>query len=251
MHLNAEALVLPVAQEKPAPPALRSFAPLAATIPCDFHILNLRTLQAEVSRGQVAGGSWGAHSCHPQHRASRPRCQQDDSLPSAEAALILHRKGFDCSLEARNLGFNCTTTQGKVGAAACTLVGSELCCGTLAHLAPGLPRASWAPAKQGLGWEGGAPRSPEPMAVHTQRSRQSRSAPFAGKAGEHWFCRKGDWGLAWALHPPMREGKAWAGSVQEAMCPPHPLTSCSLPSWRWAACSRGWSWAPCSPPHSP
>ncbi|XP_050568903.1 alpha-mannosidase 2x [Cygnus atratus] len=85
MHLNAEALVLPVAQEKPAPPALRSFAPLSATVPCDFHILNLRTLQAE-----------------------------DDSLPSAEAALILHRKGFDCSLEARNLGFNCTTSQGKL-----------------------------------------------------------------------------------------------------------------------------------------
>ena len=42
---------------------------------------------------------------------------QDDSLPSAEAALILHRKGFDCSLEAKNLGFNCTTSQGQVGAA--------------------------------------------------------------------------------------------------------------------------------------
>lgn len=39
---------------------------------------------------------------------------QDDSLPSAEAALILHRKGFDCSLEAKNLGFNCTTSQGKL-----------------------------------------------------------------------------------------------------------------------------------------
>ncbi|XP_065544602.1 alpha-mannosidase 2x isoform X5 [Lathamus discolor] len=86
MHLNAEALVMPVAQEKPAPPALRSFAPLSTTLPCDFHILNLRMLQAE----------------------------QDESLPSAEAALILHRKGFDCSLEAKNLGFNCTTSQGKL-----------------------------------------------------------------------------------------------------------------------------------------
>lgn len=174
MHLNAEPLVLPVAQEKPAPPALRSFMPLAATVPCDFHILNLRTLQAEVSRGQVAGGSQGARR-GPQHRASQPRCQQDDSLPSAEAALILHRKGFDCSLEARNLGFNCTTTQGKVGAAACSLVGSELGCGTLAHLAPGLPRASWAPAKPGLGWEGGAPRSPEPVAV--QGSHNEAGSP--------------------------------------------------------------------------
>uniref|UniRef100_A0A8C3IKL8 Glycosyl hydrolase family 38 C-terminal domain-containing protein n=1 Tax=Chrysemys picta bellii TaxID=8478 RepID=A0A8C3IKL8_CHRPI len=48
MHLNAEVLAMPVAQEKPAPPALRSFRPLSATVPCDFHILNLRTLQAEV-----------------------------------------------------------------------------------------------------------------------------------------------------------------------------------------------------------
>ncbi|XP_061302441.1 alpha-mannosidase 2x isoform X5 [Pezoporus flaviventris] len=86
VHLNAEALVMPVAQEKPAPPPLRSFTPLSTTLPCDFHILNLRMLQAE----------------------------QDESLPSAEAALILHRKGFDCSLEAKNLGFNCTTSQGKL-----------------------------------------------------------------------------------------------------------------------------------------
>lgn len=49
MHLNAEALVMPVAQEKSAPPALRSFMPLSTTLPCDFHILNLRMLQAEVS----------------------------------------------------------------------------------------------------------------------------------------------------------------------------------------------------------
>lgn len=41
-------------------------------------------------------------------------CHQEDNLPSAEAALILHRKGFDCGLEAKNLGFNCTTSQGKV-----------------------------------------------------------------------------------------------------------------------------------------
>ncbi|KFO96646.1 Alpha-mannosidase 2x, partial [Calypte anna] len=85
MHLNAEPLVMLVAQEKPVLPVLRSFVPLSSTLPCDFHILNLRTLQAE-----------------------------DDSLPSAEAALILHRKGFDCSLEAKNLGFNCTTSQGKL-----------------------------------------------------------------------------------------------------------------------------------------
>ncbi|XP_060115905.1 alpha-mannosidase 2x isoform X3 [Heteronotia binoei] len=86
LHLNSEVMVLPVAQEKlPPPPALRSFQPFSATLPCDFHLLNLRTLQGE-----------------------------DDSLPSTEMALILHRKGFDCGLEARSLGFNCTTTQGTL-----------------------------------------------------------------------------------------------------------------------------------------
>ncbi|XP_015744480.2 alpha-mannosidase 2x isoform X2 [Python bivittatus] len=83
MHLNAEVLAMPLVQEKLPPPALKSFLPLSTTVPCDFHLLNLRTLQGE-----------------------------DDSLPSTEVALILHRKGFDCGLEARNLGFNCTTTQG-------------------------------------------------------------------------------------------------------------------------------------------
>ncbi|KAI1235311.1 hypothetical protein IHE44_0002955 [Lamprotornis superbus] len=114
VHLNAEALVMPVALEKPALPALRSFVPLATTLPCDFHILNLRTLQAEVSYGPGAVGLWwGSFPC-PQCCASHSSSLQDDSLPSAEAALILHRKGFDCSLEAKNLGFNCTTSQGKL-----------------------------------------------------------------------------------------------------------------------------------------
>ncbi|XP_064336664.1 alpha-mannosidase 2x isoform X3 [Camelus dromedarius] len=85
MYLNTPVLALPVAKRQLPGPALRSFHPLASSVPCDFHLLNLRTLQAE-----------------------------DDSLPSAETALILHRKGFDCGLEAKNLGFNCTTSQGKV-----------------------------------------------------------------------------------------------------------------------------------------
>ncbi|XP_012588142.1 PREDICTED: alpha-mannosidase 2x [Condylura cristata] len=84
-HLNSPALALPVATRPPPGPALRSFHPLASPLPCDFHLLNLRALQAE-----------------------------DAASPSADAALILHRKGFDCSLEAKNLGFNCTTSQGKV-----------------------------------------------------------------------------------------------------------------------------------------
>uniref|UniRef100_A0A8C7QXA3 Alpha-mannosidase n=1 Tax=Oncorhynchus mykiss TaxID=8022 RepID=A0A8C7QXA3_ONCMY len=34
--------------------------------------------------------------------------------PSDEAALILHRKGFDCALSNRNTGLLCATTQGKI-----------------------------------------------------------------------------------------------------------------------------------------
>lgn len=85
MYLNTPALALPVARTQLPGPGLRSFHPLASSLPCDFHLLNLRTLQAE-----------------------------EDTLPSAEMALILHRKGFDCGLEAKNLGFSCTTSQGKV-----------------------------------------------------------------------------------------------------------------------------------------
>ncbi|XP_040113420.1 alpha-mannosidase 2x isoform X3 [Oryx dammah] len=85
MYLNTPVLALPVARRQAPGPTLRSFHPLASSLPCDFHLLNLRTLQAE-----------------------------EDGLPSAETALLLHRKGFDCGLEAKNLGFNCTTSQGKV-----------------------------------------------------------------------------------------------------------------------------------------
>lgn len=91
MHLNAEALVLPMAQEKPSPPAVRSFLPLSTTLPCDFHILNLRTLQAEVScaRGQGGHGlgqedsgltpavlSVTAHSLSPGRTTRCPRPRQ-------------------------------------------------------------------------------------------------------------------------------------------------------------------------------
>lgn len=65
VHLNAEALVMPVALEKLALPALRSFVPLATTLPCDFHILNLRTLQAEVSYGPGRWDSGGGLSPVP------------------------------------------------------------------------------------------------------------------------------------------------------------------------------------------
>lgn len=40
--------------------------------------------------------------------------QEEGGGPSDEAALILHRKGFDCTLSNRNTGLLCATTQGKV-----------------------------------------------------------------------------------------------------------------------------------------
>ncbi|KAF7466985.1 Hypothetical predicted protein [Marmota monax] len=84
MYLNTPVLALPVAKRQLPGSSLHSFHPLASALPCDFHLLNLRTLPGE-----------------------------EDNLPSSDTAFILHRKGFDCSLEAKNLGFNCTTSQGK------------------------------------------------------------------------------------------------------------------------------------------
>lgn len=141
MYLNTPVLALPVAKRQPPGPALCSFRPLASSLPCDFHLLNLRTLQAEVSV-PLSADPWGepcpprpdsspSQPCLPGRGAATPVspaetppsprcpvvCYQDDSLPSAETALLLHRKGFDCGLEAKNLGFNCTTSQGKVSRA--------------------------------------------------------------------------------------------------------------------------------------
>ncbi|XP_066557713.1 alpha-mannosidase 2x isoform X2 [Amia ocellicauda] len=86
VFLNSGVLALPVLPKKGGIPPLRSFAPLSGTMPCDYHLLNLRTIQS----------------------------QKEEQVPSPDAALLLHRKGFDCGLEAWNLGFNCTTTQGKL-----------------------------------------------------------------------------------------------------------------------------------------
>ncbi|XP_051898632.1 alpha-mannosidase 2x isoform X1 [Pristis pectinata] len=85
MLVNHEVLAMPVTPRPQKIPPIRTWRPLSAAVPCDFHMLNIRTLQSEVV-----------------------------SAPGLEAALILHRKGFDCGLEARSLGFNCTTTQGKL-----------------------------------------------------------------------------------------------------------------------------------------
>ncbi|XP_068608900.1 alpha-mannosidase 2 [Brachionichthys hirsutus] len=60
-------------------PKLRPFLPLDVSLPCDIHLLNLRTLEDTQKAGH----------------------------PSQEAALLLHRKGFDCS-SAPDLPLTCT-----------------------------------------------------------------------------------------------------------------------------------------------
>uniref|UniRef100_A0A8C4XHQ1 Alpha-mannosidase 2x-like n=2 Tax=Erpetoichthys calabaricus TaxID=27687 RepID=A0A8C4XHQ1_ERPCA len=85
MFLNHGVVAMPVSPKKRGVPPLQSFSPLASPVPCDFHLLNLRTLE-----------------------------NQEEVSPSLDTALLLHRKGFDCGLEAKNLGFNCTTNQGKL-----------------------------------------------------------------------------------------------------------------------------------------
>uniref|UniRef100_A0A3Q2G7D0 Alpha-mannosidase n=1 Tax=Cyprinodon variegatus TaxID=28743 RepID=A0A3Q2G7D0_CYPVA len=54
-------------------PKLRPFQPLRSSLPCDVHLLNLRTLEDQQVRAEEAGS------------------------PSQEAALLIHRKGFDCN----------------------------------------------------------------------------------------------------------------------------------------------------------
>uniref|UniRef100_A0A8D3CEG5 Alpha-mannosidase n=1 Tax=Scophthalmus maximus TaxID=52904 RepID=A0A8D3CEG5_SCOMX len=83
--LNHEVLALPVLPKRRGIPPLQTFAPLKSILPCDVHLLNLRSIQS-----------------------------QDPHSPSPYTALILHRLALDCGLEAQNLGFNCTTTQGQL-----------------------------------------------------------------------------------------------------------------------------------------
>uniref|UniRef100_A0A8C7XXM0 Alpha-mannosidase n=1 Tax=Oryzias sinensis TaxID=183150 RepID=A0A8C7XXM0_9TELE len=84
--LNHEVLPLPVVPKRRGIPPLKTFAPLMSKFPCDFHLLNLRSIQNK----------------------------QDGLTPSPYTALLLHRLALDCSIEAQNLGFNCTTTQGQL-----------------------------------------------------------------------------------------------------------------------------------------
>uniref|UniRef100_A0A8C7XYX0 Alpha-mannosidase n=1 Tax=Oryzias sinensis TaxID=183150 RepID=A0A8C7XYX0_9TELE len=86
--LNHEVLPLPVVPKRRGIPPLKTFAPLMSKFPCDFHLLNLRSIQNKVRRHGLT--------------------------PSPYTALLLHRLALDCSIEAQNLGFNCTTTQGQL-----------------------------------------------------------------------------------------------------------------------------------------
>uniref|UniRef100_A0A3Q2DSS8 mannosyl-oligosaccharide 1,3-1,6-alpha-mannosidase n=1 Tax=Cyprinodon variegatus TaxID=28743 RepID=A0A3Q2DSS8_CYPVA len=85
--LNHQVLALPVLPKRRGVPPLQTFAPLKSALPCDVHLLNLRTIQS----------------------------QKDPQSPSPYTALILHRLAMDCGFEGQNLGFNCTTTQGRLG----------------------------------------------------------------------------------------------------------------------------------------
>lgn len=89
-HMTSSFLNHPVftmAEKVPVPTLqlLGEFSPLLSSLPCDIHLVNLRTIQSKV-----------------------------DGRHSDEAALILHRKGFDCRFPSRATGLLCSTTQGKI-----------------------------------------------------------------------------------------------------------------------------------------
>uniref|UniRef100_A0A4W5QI22 Alpha-mannosidase n=1 Tax=Hucho hucho TaxID=62062 RepID=A0A4W5QI22_9TELE len=84
LYLNHPLISMAVSTEAQSL-SLSTFSPLASSLPCDVHLVNLRTIQSK-----------------------------DGGGPSDEAALILHRKGFDCAFFNRNTGLLCATTQGKI-----------------------------------------------------------------------------------------------------------------------------------------
>ncbi|KAK9974167.1 hypothetical protein ABG768_022273 [Culter alburnus] len=85
MYLNHPLISMPVRQQSDTP-SLIPYSPLSSSFPCDMHLVNLRTIQSK----EEGGG------------------------PSEQAALILHRKGFDCGFSNRNTGLLCATTRGKI-----------------------------------------------------------------------------------------------------------------------------------------
>ncbi|XP_065517504.1 alpha-mannosidase 2 isoform X7 [Lathamus discolor] len=83
--LNHPIIPMTTYADSGVPEMLNTFSPLMSSMPCDMHMVNLRTIQSKV-----------------------------DIEPSDEAALILHRKGFDCRFSNRDMGLLCSTTQGKI-----------------------------------------------------------------------------------------------------------------------------------------
>uniref|UniRef100_A0A8C1YMA0 Alpha-mannosidase n=1 Tax=Cyprinus carpio TaxID=7962 RepID=A0A8C1YMA0_CYPCA len=84
MYLNHPLISMAVSQRSESP-SLTPYSPLSASFPCDMHLVNLRAIHLST---------------------------EDTSI--AQAALILHRKGFDCGFSNRNTALLCTTTRGKV-----------------------------------------------------------------------------------------------------------------------------------------
>ncbi|MBN3283686.1 MA2A1 mannosidase, partial [Polyodon spathula] len=85
LYLNHPVVPMAVNMDFGAASLVSEFRPLASSMPCDLHVVNLRAIQSKEGVG-----------------------------PSDEAALILHRKGFDCSFSTKNTGLLCSTTRGKV-----------------------------------------------------------------------------------------------------------------------------------------
>ncbi|KAH1168934.1 alpha-mannosidase 2 isoform X2 [Mauremys mutica] len=83
--INHPVIPMTTYAESGVPQILNAFSPLTSSMPCDMHVVNLRTIQSKA-----------------------------DSGPSDEAALILHRKGFDCKFSNKDTGLLCSTTQGKI-----------------------------------------------------------------------------------------------------------------------------------------
>ncbi|XP_037307901.2 alpha-mannosidase 2x isoform X1 [Pungitius pungitius] len=110
--LNHKVLALPVLPKRRGIPPLQTFAPLKSILPCDFHLVNLRSIQTQVTRRNKSAIIWLCSDF--QIDTFLPCEQQDPQSPSPHTALILHRLALDCGLDAPNLGFNCTTTQGQL-----------------------------------------------------------------------------------------------------------------------------------------
>ncbi|XP_050801576.1 alpha-mannosidase 2 isoform X1 [Gopherus flavomarginatus] len=83
--INHPVIPMTTYAESGVPQILNVFSPLTSSMPCDMHVVNLRTIQSKA-----------------------------DSGPSDEAALILHRKGFDCKFSNKDTRLLCSTTQGKI-----------------------------------------------------------------------------------------------------------------------------------------